>query len=196
MVVGVGINFVADPVRQPLDSISHFLHPYIGLVSVVLSSALLLFLTTLFTKFDLRSFFKKADSKILLFTISAAIIFNLIVTFKKVFLTGSIVSVPPWKDVVYTGRFLGPFIEEIFFRGFMLKSFYKLSDNFVLSAVVSSVFFSAVHYNPYAPYFNLLLSTFFLGLITCFLMVKYNNLWYCIAFHFTYNFVVWFTQNP
>ena len=114
--------------------------------------------------------------------------------FEKVFLSGAIFNLPTPKEIINTGRFLVPFLEEIFFRGFMLASFYKVTRNFGVTAVVTSVLFSAAHYNFMAPTLSILLISFLLGLITSFIMFRYWNLWYCIAFHFTYNLIVWITH--
>ena len=187
------IIYFIVPVRHPFFSLRSSLFPFRGLISGIFAMVFLLFLTKKNTKIDIYNYFKKIDPIILLITIGAAIILNLIFTFEKVFLTGTILNLPDTKEILFTGRIISPFLEEIFFRGFMLASFYKTTNNFVLSAILSSLLFSLVHFNIMDPYLPILISTFALGLITCYLMIKYKNLWYCIAFHFTYNFMVWIT---
>lgn len=177
----------------PFYSLRSSLFPFRGLISGIFHMVFLLFLTKKITKINIYKYFKRVDPKILLITIGAAIALNLIFTYEKVFLTGTILNFPDPKDIIYTGRLIPPFLEEIFVRGFMLASFFKTINNFAVAAVFSSLLFSLFHYNVMDPSISILLSTFALGLITCYLMMKYKNLWYCIVFHFTYNFIVWIT---
>lgn len=83
------------------------------------------------------------------------------------------------------------FVEELFFRGYLLASLQR--ERGVITAVVgSSLLFSIVHF--YAnissswvfaplPFINLLL----LGVLLALLVLKYESLWVAIGFHYVWN---------
>lgn len=78
----------------------------------------------------------------------------------------------------------GPIIEEIFFRGFLLRS---LSDKIGLLAasLLSALLFAFMHFQ-----FEVFVPIFILGLIINQLVIKTNSLYPAIAFHMLNNAVV------
>ena len=84
--------------------------------------------------------------------------------------------------------FVGPIVEEIFFRGFFypaLKKYLGIGWTMVLTAT----FFAGVHENMFS-----FLPIFFLGLVLCYLYEKRRNLLSCITLHVIHNtaFIAYF----
>ncbi|MCQ9205288.1 MAG: CPBP family intramembrane metalloprotease [Omnitrophica bacterium] len=78
---------------------------------------------------------------------------------------------------------LGPIAEELFFRGFI----YKLTKNkysFLVSAGLTSIFFSLIHRVPYN-----ILPLFVLSLALCYVYEKTQNILAPFILHFVHNFV-------
>ncbi len=81
--------------------------------------------------------------------------------------------------------------EEFFFRGFLFLSLLIQSKKVVLSALISSLLFSLMHFQTY-PLINQwyihvgLISS---GMVFCYLYLIFRSLWLVIAFHFTNNFL-------
>ena len=76
---------------------------------------------------------------------------------------------------------LGPFAEELFFRGFLLR---RLARKWSLGAaiIVSSIIFAVLHAN--------LFDAFFSGIVVSLLYVRSRSLWIPIAMHGLHNFIV------
>lgn len=86
--------------------------------------------------------------------------------------------------------FVGPIIEEIFFRGFLLPGLLKKNSR-VVSILITSVIFLQFHLPALKemtdPFIASSVSAFFMSLILCVVMTKYNNVTLCIFLHFLFN---------
>jgi membrane protease YdiL (CAAX protease family) len=80
------------------------------------------------------------------------------------------------------------FTEELIFRGVVFQTLlYKFNHNIVI--ILFSLFFSFLHIaNPNSGFISTL-NIFIAGLIFGFLFLKKLDLWYCISFHFFWNFL-------
>ena len=97
-------------------------------------------------------------------------------TIYKVF--GSLNS-PIW--LVLVGIVLAPFVEEMFFRGFLFAGF-RQRFGWKKAALLSSIFFALAHLQPAA-----LIPTFILGYLLAYIFHKANSLWPGIILHFLVN---------
>jgi membrane protease YdiL (CAAX protease family) len=86
---------------------------------------------------------------------------------------------PGWFFVV--GILFAPFVEEIFFRGFLFQGF-RQKYGWVNAMLVSSAVFAVAHLDPVA-----LIPTFILGLLLAYLYQRANSLWPGIILHFLVN---------
>jgi uncharacterized protein len=86
---------------------------------------------------------------------------------------------PGWFFLV--GVVFAPFVEEIFFRGFLFQGF-RQKYGWVSAMLVSSVIFGAAHLDPAA-----LIPTFVLGLVLAYLFHRSNSLWPGIILHLLIN---------
>lgn len=87
-----------------------------------------------------------------------------------------------------------PFVEEIFFRGFITRmvssgSFKK--STLVYSALVSSLYFGLAHFQGLDNFTSIfvIVWTFIIGLVNSYLMLKTDSIYTAYASHFMYNFV-------
>ena len=90
---------------------------------------------------------------------------------------------PLWLLVLFI-VFLGPLVEELIFRRWLIRAFRALSLSFSLSALLSTAFWVAVHVPTSVQTFLIYTIT---GLILCWLLYKTQRLWTCILAHMTYN---------
>lgn len=86
---------------------------------------------------------------------------------------------PGWFFVV--GILFAPFVEEIFFRGFLFQGF-RQKYGWVGAMLVSSAIFAVAHLDPAA-----LIPTYILGLLLAYLYHRSNSLWPGIILHFLVN---------
>jgi membrane protease YdiL (CAAX protease family) len=86
---------------------------------------------------------------------------------------------PGWFFLV--GVVFAPFVEEIFFRGFLFQGF-RQKYGWVSAMLVSSAVFAVAHLDPVA-----LIPTFILGLLLAYLYQRSNSLWPGILLHFLVN---------
>jgi membrane protease YdiL (CAAX protease family) len=86
---------------------------------------------------------------------------------------------PGWFFLV--GVVFAPFVEEIFFRGFLFQGF-RQKYGWTSAMLVSSTIFAAAHLDPVA-----LIPTFVLGLVLAYLFQRSNSLWPGIILHFLIN---------
>lgn len=86
---------------------------------------------------------------------------------------------PGWFFVV--GVLLAPFVEEIFFRGFLFQGF-RQKYGWKSAMLLSSAIFAAAHLDPVA-----LIPTFLLGFVLAYLYHRSNSLWPGIILHFLIN---------
>ena len=82
--------------------------------------------------------------------------------------------------------------EELIFRGFLFLGLLIRSRRILLSAILSSIAFSAIHYQTYSltehwPIHLILLSV---GIILCYVYVIFKSLWVPIFLHFANNVIV------
>ena len=80
--------------------------------------------------------------------------------------------------------FLGPVIEELIFRKWLVRAFQALSLSFFLSALLSTAVWVGVHVPTSVQTFSIYAIA---GLIFCGLLYKTQRLWTCILAHMTYN---------
>ena len=83
-----------------------------------------------------------------------------------------------------TAGIIGPFIEEVLFRGLILRGFlarYSTKKAIILSSLLFAVF----HLNIYQ-----FLPTFILGIFLSWIFIKLHSLWPCIFFHAFYNSII------
>ncbi len=76
---------------------------------------------------------------------------------------------------------LGPFVEELMFRGVLLKMFGSACGIFVAS-VITSALFALSHTDPVQ-----IVYAFILGIIMCMVRVKSTSLWSAVALHLSFN---------
>lgn len=84
---------------------------------------------------------------------------------------------------------VGPFVEELFFRGTILTSFKKYGENFAI--VFSSLCFALMHMNLAQG-----IPTFFMGCILGYMYTKSGSLWLSILIHALNNGVSFIAMNP
>lgn len=84
---------------------------------------------------------------------------------------------------------VGPFIEELFFRGAILTSFKKYGENFAI--VFSSLCFALMHMNIAQG-----IPTFFMGCILGYMYTKSGSLWLSILIHVLNNGISFVAMNP
>ena len=82
--------------------------------------------------------------------------------------------------------------EETIFRGFLFIGLLTRSRNLFVSAIISSILFSLIHFQTYPLpeqwYVHIGLTS--IGLIFCYLYFIYRRLWVAIAAHFANNFLL------
>src|SRR5215216_121510 len=86
---------------------------------------------------------------------------------------------PRWFFLV--GIVFAPFVEEIFFRGFLFQGF-RQKYGWVRAMLLSSAIFAAAHLDPAS-----LIPTFILGLVLAYLFHRSNSVWPGIILHFLVN---------
>lgn len=86
---------------------------------------------------------------------------------------------PGWFFLV--GVVFAPFVEEIFFRGFLFQGF-RQKYGWVGAMLLSSAIFAVAHLDPAA-----LIPTLILGLMLAYLFHRSNSLWPGIILHFLVN---------
>jgi len=82
-----------------------------------------------------------------------------------------------------TGAVVAPFVEEIFFRGFLFQGF-RQKYGWKTGILLSSFLFAAVHLDPVA-----LVPTFIIGCVLAYIYHRSNSLWPGIIFHASINTV-------
>lgn len=86
--------------------------------------------------------------------------------------------------ILFTGCLLGPFVEEMVFRGAMTGSLLAKRYSIIVVLAVPSLLFAAIHLNPeLTPFY------FAYGLIIGWFAMRTGSLWPSIAFHATNNIV-------
>ena len=84
--------------------------------------------------------------------------------------------------ILFTGCLLGPFVEEMVFRGAMTGSMVDKRCNIIIVLTVPSLFFAAIHLIPeLTPFY------FAYGILAGWLAVRTGCLWPSIVFHVTNN---------
>ena len=86
---------------------------------------------------------------------------------------------PGWFFLV--GVVFAPFVEEIFFRGFLFQGF-RQKYGWIRAMLLSSAIFAAAHLDPVS-----LIPTFILGLLLAYLFQRSNSVWPGIILHFLVN---------
>ena len=83
--------------------------------------------------------------------------------------------------MIYAG-FVGPVVEELVFRGFLMRRFEKYGKGFAV--IVSAVLFGVMHGNPLQIVFGTLV-----GLILGYIAIEYSIKW-SIILHIANNFIL------
>jgi membrane protease YdiL (CAAX protease family) len=86
---------------------------------------------------------------------------------------------PGWFFLV--GVVFAPFVEEIFFRGFLFQGF-RQKYGWVRAILLSSAIFAVAHLDPAS-----LIPTFILGVVIAYLFHRSNSIWPGIILHFLVN---------
>lgn len=76
---------------------------------------------------------------------------------------------------------VAPFVEEIFFRGFLFQGF-RQRYGWVIASMLSSAIFAAAHLDPVS-----LIPTFILGIVFSYVYHRSNSVWPGIILHFSVN---------
>lgn len=84
--------------------------------------------------------------------------------------------------------FVAPFVEEIFFRGFMLQGFVNDLGKYV-GAILTAVLFAAFHLE-----FGSFIPVIILGIILSVLFIRSKSIWPCLWFHLINNTVAFVMQ--
>jgi membrane protease YdiL (CAAX protease family) len=98
---------------------------------------------------------------------------------EQIFDVLSQLDAPIWFFI--TGAVIAPFVEEIFFRGFLLQGF-RMKYGGVTGILLSSFIFAAAHLDPVA-----FIPTFVLGCVLAYMYHRSNSLWPGIIFHAAIN---------
>jgi membrane protease YdiL (CAAX protease family) len=88
--------------------------------------------------------------------------------------------------------------EELYFRGLVYNTFLKNNFGFHLSAFVSSILFSVIHwssFNMYETSWLWYIGIIFIGYILAFIYTITNSIWSVASFHFIWNFMVRLLDN-
>lgn len=86
-------------------------------------------------------------------------------------------------DLALSGIVAAPFVEEIFFRGFLFQGFRK-GYGWKKAALISSLLFAAMHFQP-----AIFISTLLLGLLFATLYNRSNSIWPGIILHLLLNLI-------
>lgn len=101
----------------------------------------------------------------------------------------------PW-NIITTRRllsslFVAPFVEEFFYRGFLLTGLLRSYGKVVSVAIVTAIFllFHLSWADPYAHslYLSEAFSFIAFSICVCLVMVRYRNIWMCVLMHFIWN---------
>jgi uncharacterized protein len=104
-----------------------------------------------------------------------------------------LLDTPAW--FFFVGAVLAPFVEEIFFRGFLFQGF-RAKYGWVSGMLLSSAIFAVAHLDPVS-----LIPTFILGNLLAYLYHRSNSVWPGVILHVLVNTfgliaVYVLTQNP
>lgn len=103
---------------------------------------------------------------------------------------------PPVFDNTFWGLFLSQIItcswEELFFRGFLFLSLILQTKKFLLSAFISSILFSLLHYQTYSliEQWYIHIGIIATGIVLCYLYLLSKSLWVTIGMHLGLNLAV------
>jgi len=86
---------------------------------------------------------------------------------------------PVWFFIV--GAVFAPFVEEVFFRGFLFQGF-RQRYGWISAMLLSSAIFAAAHLDPVA-----LIPTFILGNVLAYVYHQSNSIWPGVTLHFLVN---------
>lgn len=84
---------------------------------------------------------------------------------------------------------IGPILEELFYRGYVLNELMKKSNTF-FSVVVSALFFSFFHFD-----YAIFIPTFLIGVQLGLLFLYYRNLILNIIFHVIFNVIIMYSKS-
>lgn len=134
-----------------------------------------------------------AFSRFCIYIIMAQMIFSLTIGAAELFLDQLGVSLDTLAELasvggdmgimimIYAG-FVGPVVEELVFRGFLMRRFEKYGKGFAV--IVSAVLFGIMHMNPLQIVFGILM-----GLLLGYVAIEYSIKW-SIVLHIANNFIL------
>ncbi|WP_189606409.1 CPBP family intramembrane glutamic endopeptidase [Salinimicrobium marinum] len=87
----------------------------------------------------------------------------------------------------FTGIFIAALLEELFFRHYFFETIGRaIKKNEILTIIISSIFFTLMHFQYYDNY-SILFSTLIFGVLYAYLLVKYKTIWLPLGVHFGHN---------
>jgi len=92
--------------------------------------------------------------------------------------------------MVITFCFFPGFTEELFYRGLVLRRFYKVYSPFK-ALILSSVIFGIMHINPWQA-----ITTTFMGILLGWIYLRYKSIWLCMFLHVLNNLLAIFMELP
>jgi membrane protease YdiL (CAAX protease family) len=95
--------------------------------------------------------------------------------------------------LIFNTLFLGPVLEELMFRGIVLRTLIEKKINIALSIFISSLLFALIHLNYINFDFTSVTASFVSGVLIGIVYLRYG-LFYSIFFHICIN-AVWFILN-
>jgi membrane protease YdiL (CAAX protease family) len=116
--------------------------------------------------------------------ISNKILFPLVVFSIGVFILSVAIDMLRWNDVysfliiIISVVVIAPIIEEMIFRGLLLRGLEKKYESVVLSVIYSSILFAVIHVLP-----SFFIQIFLIGMILGFLSIKFNSIFPGIVLH-------------
>jgi membrane protease YdiL (CAAX protease family) len=98
-----------------------------------------------------------------------------------------LLSSPMANLLIFTAVFLGPFSEEVMFRGYLLPAFAKTRLGISGATLLTSATWSLTHYQYTWPG---IFSVFVTGIVLSILRIKVGSVWPCILLHGLINLII------
>lgn len=106
---------------------------------------------------------------------------DLLINYKKLSFGNEYISFYDLFFIFVTIVFIGPFVEELFYRKLLLKAFSSKLVAIIFSSILFAIFHLASTVGIYV-----FISTFLFGIVSCLIYYKYG-LFYSFTFHLSYN---------
>lgn len=175
---------------NPLFDLNYYISELISIIYVVLLSLFIINYRFTNSLTEIGLVYNNKSSKYISSYTFYAIVSMLILTFFN-FVFGGITTYNTISiDILNYGLvtlIIQSALEEIVFRGVILKSIMNDTKE-IYAIIISSILFSIVHgYNPYIDVISLI-NIFLAGVLLGYIYVRTNSLLPAIAFHITWNF--------